>query len=162
MRFVDLSHPISDEMTTYPSDPDVNFQPEDQDVWNQQADEQDGHFWDLEELSHHASTLATSLQAIDGLEFKLNRLGPKEAIVEFLNEIPEFYNDISDRIFEEDWEKFDIYTPTFNHQNLSSDELQSFLEKAFFKYYFRSSWFFKHFKSLKNLYKFKGVGERRK
>jgi len=52
---------------------------------------------------------------------------------------------------ENNWEKFDIYTPTFSHPNLTSAELKLLLEKAFSSYYLRFRWVSTHFKSLLNL-----------
>lgn len=58
----------------------------------------------------------------------------------------EFYNDISNRIIEKDWEKYDIYTPTFSHDNLSGTELKKILEKAYSSYYLRYKWLGKYFR----------------
>ena len=58
-----------------------------------------------------------------------------------------FFDDISKYIYEENWDNFDIYTPTFSNQNITSEELTSYLEKAYFDYYFRLKWIFKFMKS---------------
>ena len=59
---------------------------------------------------------------------------------------PNIYEDIANRIIEDDWENYDIYTPTFSHTNLSSKELKALLEKAFYSYYLRYKWLVKYFK----------------
>ena len=43
-------------------------------------------------------------------------------------------------VFEQDWQKFDGYTPTFKHPNLSAQELRFLLEAAFCRFYGRPSW----------------------
>jgi anaerobic magnesium-protoporphyrin IX monomethyl ester cyclase len=43
-------------------------------------------------------------------------------------------------IFEQDLEKFDGYTPTFHHPNLTNEELLFALSSAFARFYFRPSW----------------------
>ncbi len=48
-----------------------------------------------------------------------------------------FYDDVSDKIYEKEWEKFDLYTPVFHHGNLTPEQLKHFREKAFLNYYFR-------------------------
>jgi radical SAM superfamily enzyme YgiQ (UPF0313 family) len=58
-----------------------------------------------------------------------------------------FFDDISKYIYEENWDNFDIYTPTFSNPNITSEELTSYLEKAYFDYYFRLKWIFKFIKS---------------
>ena len=61
-----------------------------------------------------------------------------------------FYDDIKDQITETDWEKFDIYTPTFTHPNFTHKRLQKLKEKAFFEYYFRPTWIWKTLKRYSN------------
>ena len=43
-------------------------------------------------------------------------------------------------VFEEDWQKFDGYTPTFKHPNLSAEELDFLLGAAYARFYSRPSW----------------------
>ena len=43
-------------------------------------------------------------------------------------------------VCESDWEKFDGYTPTFRHPNLSHDELRFLLGAAYARFYVRPSW----------------------
>jgi radical SAM superfamily enzyme YgiQ (UPF0313 family) len=43
-------------------------------------------------------------------------------------------------IYEEDWEHFDGYTPTFRHPNLSADQLTFLLGAAYARFYCRPSW----------------------
>ena len=43
-------------------------------------------------------------------------------------------------VCESDWEKFDGYTPTFRHPNLSHDELRFLLGAAYARFYLRPSW----------------------
>lgn len=57
----------------------------------------------------------------------------------------EYYEQIKDRIYEKDWEKFDNFHPVFKHQNLSADELLRFQEYAIVSYYIRPRFIFKHF-----------------
>jgi len=45
------------------------------------------------------------------------------------------------QIFEQDWEKFDGFTMTFRHPNLSAVELQFLLAAAYARFYFRPSFF---------------------
>ncbi|MCM8786995.1 MAG: B12-binding domain-containing radical SAM protein [Candidatus Omnitrophica bacterium] len=53
-----------------------------------------------------------------------------------------FYEEIKDKIFEKDWEKFDEYHPVFRHESLSFKELMSLKEKAWVSYYFRPKYIF--------------------
>jgi radical SAM superfamily enzyme YgiQ (UPF0313 family) len=43
-------------------------------------------------------------------------------------------------VFEQDWQKFDGYTPTFKHPNLSAQELSFLLGAAYARFYSRPSW----------------------
>ncbi len=56
----------------------------------------------------------------------------------------EFYRQVEDKIFEKDWEKFDSFTPVFQHKHLKSNELLALKEKAFVSYYFRPRWLLKY------------------
>jgi hypothetical protein len=42
-------------------------------------------------------------------------------------------------ITEQDWERFDGFTPTFDHPGLSHDELQYLLGQAYTRFYMRPS-----------------------
>lgn len=44
---------------------------------------------------------------------------------------------MKDRIYETDWEKFDMFHVVFRHDNLTSEELYKLKEKAYLDYYFR-------------------------
>ena len=50
-----------------------NFFPEDYDVQMEMADEQGGHFWDVEELGEHYLGIYENLQGFDGFEFKIHQ-----------------------------------------------------------------------------------------
>jgi radical SAM superfamily enzyme YgiQ (UPF0313 family) len=52
------------------------------------------------------------------------------------------------QIVEQDWQKFDCYTPIFRHRNLSGCRLLELKEKAFVSYYFRPKWIMKFSKRL--------------
>ena len=43
-------------------------------------------------------------------------------------------------VCESDWEKFDGYTPTFRHPNLSANEMRFLLGAAYARFYGRPSW----------------------
>ena len=45
------------------------------------------------------------------------------------------------QVFEKDWEKFDGFTPTFLHPNLSAREIQFLLAAAYARFYLRPSFF---------------------
>lgn len=49
------------------------------------------------------------------------------------------YKHMKPLITETDWEKFDGYTPTFNHPNMSRDELKYLLGSAYNRFYIRPS-----------------------
>ena len=74
------------------------FMPEDQDVYQDMAfshSEQGGHFWDYDEMSAHFDSLAEGMNGIDGLEFKIYRHDVKERLVKVLNNVPEFYDEVT-------------------------------------------------------------------
>ena len=50
------------------------------------------------------------------------------------------FKQIEPLLTETDWEKFDGYTPTFKHPNLSHDELQYLLGAAYKRFYMRPSY----------------------
>lgn len=60
----------------------------------------------------------------------------------------EFYEQIKGSIFERDWEKFDSFTPVFEHKNLKTDELLALKEYAFTSYYYRPRWILKYMKRM--------------
>ena len=43
-------------------------------------------------------------------------------------------------VYEQDWQKFDGFTPTFRHPNLTSSELRFLLGSAYMRFYMRPSW----------------------
>jgi anaerobic magnesium-protoporphyrin IX monomethyl ester cyclase len=43
-------------------------------------------------------------------------------------------------VFEQDWERFDGFTPTFNHPNLTTEELRFLLGAAYTRFYMRPSY----------------------
>jgi len=55
----------------------------------------------------------------------------------------EFFEQVKPKIFEKDFEKFDSFTPVFEHENLSPKQLLDLKEKAFQEYYFRPSYLLK-------------------
>lgn len=57
-----------------------------------------------------------------------------------------FFQDTKKDIFEQDWEKFDGYSPVFRHKNIPSDRLLQLKEQAFIKYYCRLPWMLKFLK----------------
>ena len=50
------------------------------------------------------------------------------------------YEEVKHLICEEDWERFDCYTPVIRHETLSHEELLQLKEKAFVNYYYRPRW----------------------
>jgi anaerobic magnesium-protoporphyrin IX monomethyl ester cyclase len=50
------------------------------------------------------------------------------------------YKQVRDRIYEKDWEKFDGFTPTFTHPNLTAEELDFLLGAAYTRFYMRPSY----------------------
>lgn len=55
------------------------------------------------------------------------------------------YNEMKEKIFENDFEKFNGFTPVFHHNNLSKNELLKLKEKSFVSYYFRIRYLLKYF-----------------
>jgi radical SAM superfamily enzyme YgiQ (UPF0313 family) len=43
-------------------------------------------------------------------------------------------------VYETDWQKFDGFTPTFNHPNLTTEELRFLLGAAYTRFYMRPSY----------------------
>jgi anaerobic magnesium-protoporphyrin IX monomethyl ester cyclase len=50
-----------------------------------------------------------------------------------------FFKQIEPLIAQDDWEKFDSFTPTFRHPNLSTEELRFLLGAAYTRFYVRPS-----------------------
>ena len=48
-------------------------------------------------------------------------------------------------VYEQDWEKFDGFTPTFTHPNMTADELMFLLGAAYSRFYVRPTFFANHF-----------------
>jgi hypothetical protein len=49
------------------------------------------------------------------------------------------FKQLAPRIYETDWEKFDGFTPTFEHPHLKSAELRFLLGAAYNRFYMRPS-----------------------
>ncbi len=47
------------------------------------------------------------------------------------------YTSVKDRIFESNWEKFDMFNVVFRHEHLSTEEIYRLKEQAYVEYYFR-------------------------
>jgi radical SAM superfamily enzyme YgiQ (UPF0313 family) len=56
------------------------------------------------------------------------------------------WRQLQPRVHEQDWQKFDGFTPTFTHPNLTADELQFLLGAAYARYYMRPSWLGAYFR----------------
>lgn len=52
---------------------------------------------------------------------------------------------------EPDWQKFDGFTPTFHHPNLSADELRFLLGAAYARFYARPGWLFNYWNACRLL-----------
>ena len=50
------------------------------------------------------------------------------------------WNQLAPRVYERDWEKFDGFTPTFEHPSLTAEELRFLLGAAYNRFYVRPSW----------------------
>jgi len=68
-------------------------------------------------------------------------LGSTCALFKILTPFPgtPLFKQLKPRITETDWEKFDGYTPTFTHPNLSHEELWHLLGLAYVRFYVRQS-----------------------
>ena len=68
-------------------------------------------------------------------------LSPTAALFKILTPFPgtPLFKHMKPLITETDWEKFDGYTPTFKHPNLSHEELRHLLGLAFTRFYVRPS-----------------------
>lgn len=52
-----------------------------------------------------------------------------------------YFDKILPDIIQDDWEKFDCYTPCIRHRNITPCDILELKEKAFVSYYFRMNWF---------------------
>lgn len=50
------------------------------------------------------------------------------------------WKQLEPRVYEQDWQKFDGFTPTFTHPNLTREELRFLLGAAYVRFYMRPSW----------------------
>ncbi len=50
------------------------------------------------------------------------------------------YKQLKSRVYETDWQKFDGFTPTFTHPNLTAEELRFLLGAAYTRFYVRPSY----------------------
>jgi radical SAM superfamily enzyme YgiQ (UPF0313 family) len=50
------------------------------------------------------------------------------------------FKQLEARIYETDWQKFDGFTPTFSHPNLTAEELRFLLGAAYTRFYMRPSY----------------------
>jgi radical SAM superfamily enzyme YgiQ (UPF0313 family) len=69
-------------------------------------------------------------------------LGPTFAQFKMLTPYPgtPLWKQMEPRVVETDWEKFDGFTPTFEHPNLSADQLKFLLGAAYTHFYMRPSY----------------------
>jgi radical SAM superfamily enzyme YgiQ (UPF0313 family) len=81
-----------------------------------------------------SSIAATIAYAID--------LGSTAAQFKLLTPYPgtPLWKQLESRVFERDWERFDGFTPTFTHPNLTSEELRFLLGAAYSRFYMRPSY----------------------
>jgi len=81
-----------------------------------------------------ASIAATIAYAID--------LGSTAAQFKILTPYPgtPLWRQLESKVFEKDWERFDGFTPTFSHPNLTSEQLRFLLGAAYSRFYMRPSY----------------------
>lgn len=81
-----------------------------------------------------SSIAATIAYAID--------LGSTAAQFKLLTPYPgtPLWKQLEPRVFEKDWERFDGFTPTFTHPNLTSEQLRFLLGAAYSRFYMRPSY----------------------
>jgi radical SAM superfamily enzyme YgiQ (UPF0313 family) len=81
-----------------------------------------------------ASIAATIAYAID--------LGSTAAQFKLLTPYPgtPLWRQLEPSVFEQDWERFDGFTPTFRHPNLTSEQLRFLLGAAYSRFYVRPSY----------------------
>ena len=74
------------------------------------------------------------------IEYSID-LGSTAALFKILTPFPgtPLYKHMKPLITETDWEKFDGYTPTFTHPNLTHEELRHLLGSAYCRFYIRPS-----------------------
>ncbi len=58
-----------------------------------------------------------------------------------------FYEQIKDKIYDNDFSHYNSYTPVFRHKNLTKEQLLKLKEKAFVSYYYRPKYAFKFLKT---------------
>ena len=75
------------------------------------------------------------------IEYAIN-LGSTAAQFKLLTPYPgtPMWRQLSARIYETDWERFDGFTPTFTHPSLSAEELRFLLGAAYTRFYVRPSY----------------------
>jgi radical SAM superfamily enzyme YgiQ (UPF0313 family) len=85
-----------------------------------------------------ASVAATIAYAID--------LGSTVAQFKILTPYPgtPLWKQLEPRVFESDWERFDGFTPTFSHPNLSPAQMRFLLGAAYTRFYMRPSYLANH------------------
>jgi len=81
-----------------------------------------------------SSIAATIAYAID--------LGSTAAQFKLLTPYPgtPLWRQLESKVFEQDWERFDGFTPTFTHPNLTSEQLRFLLGAAYSRFYMRPSY----------------------
>jgi anaerobic magnesium-protoporphyrin IX monomethyl ester cyclase len=81
-----------------------------------------------------SSVAATIAHAVD--------LGSTFAQFKLLTPYPgtALWKQLEPRVYEQDWQKFDGFTPTFTHPNLTPEELRFLLGAAYARFYMRPSW----------------------
>jgi radical SAM superfamily enzyme YgiQ (UPF0313 family) len=69
-------------------------------------------------------------------------LGSSAAQFKLLTPYPgtPLWKQLGPKVFEKDWQKFDGFTPTFEHPSLSARELKFLLGAAYTRFYMRPSW----------------------
>jgi len=75
------------------------------------------------------------------IDYAIN-LGSTAAQFKLLTPYPgtPMWRQLSERIYETDWQRFDGFTPTFTHPSLSADELRFLLGAAYTRFYVRPSY----------------------
>ena len=61
-----------------------------------------------------------------------------------------FFADVERRLLTRNWERFDSYTPVFEHPTLSAEELVELKQQAYREYYFRPRWIAKYLRGQVN------------
>ena len=69
-------------------------------------------------------------------------LGPTVAQFKWLTPYPgtPLWKQIGPKVYQEDWEEFDGFTPTFHHPNLTENEMRYLLGAAYNRFYMRPSY----------------------